>query len=89
MGLFTAEKRSASVVTAEESILFAIHKKEMMNLFMKESNIGIQILTNVISDMSNKLKKSNTTIEELKKLCSPGDYTKIISKTQEEAEEEA
>jgi len=89
MGLFTAEKRSASVVTAEESILLSIHKKELMNLFRKESDVGIQILTNVISDMSNKLKKSNTTIEELKKRCLPGEYTKIISKTQEEAEEEA
>ncbi len=89
MGIFTAERRSASVVAAEESILLAIHKMEMMNLFRKESDIGIHILTNVIIDMSNKLKKSNTTIEELKKLCLPEEYTKIISKTQEEAEEEA
>ena len=68
MGLFTAERRSASVVAVEDSILLAIYKKELMNLFRKESDVGIQILTNVISDMSNKLKKSNTTIEELKKL---------------------
>jgi CRP-like cAMP-binding protein len=67
MGIFTGENRSASVVTAANSILFAIHRKELVDLFRKDSDLGILILTNVIRDISGKLKISNMLIEELKK----------------------
>jgi len=84
MGLFTGEQRSASVIAVEESIVLAIHRKELMNLFRKDGELGILILTNVIRDISHKLKKSNTTIEELKKVCNTGQYTRILSRIQDE-----
>jgi CRP-like cAMP-binding protein len=72
MGIFTGENRSASVVTTANSILFAIHRKELVDLFRKDSDLGILILTNVIRDISGKLKNSNTLIEELKKAPKSG-----------------
>jgi len=84
MGLFTGEQRSASVVSVEESTVIAIHRKELMNLFRRDGELGIIILTNVIRDISHKLKKSNMTIEELRKVCDTGQYTRILSKIQGE-----
>lgn len=85
MGLFTGEERSASVVAAEESLVLAIHKKELMDLFRKDSELGIHILTNVIRELSHKVKKSNTITEELRKKCLPGEYTAILKKMQTDA----
>ena len=80
MGLFTGERRSASVLAAEESLVLVIRKNEMLNLFRKDSDLGLLILTNVIRDISHKLKKSNTLIDELKHVCNPGSYTQVLSK---------
>ena len=67
MGVFTGERRSASVVGAEEGVLISIHKAELFKLFRHDTDLGIKILLNVILDVSHKLKKSNAIIDELKK----------------------
>jgi len=81
MGVFTGEKRSASVVATEESILLAIHRKELIELFRKDSEIGLSILMNVIRELSHKLKKSNMVIDGLRDLCFSGEYSQILKKT--------
>ena len=81
MGVFTREKRSASVVAAATSILLAIHRKELFELFRKDSEMGLSILMNVIRELSHKLKKSNMVIDELRDLCFTNEYSQILEKT--------
>lgn len=65
MGVFTGERRSATVVTASECIALVISKIGLMTLFNKDSTLGMSILLNVICDLSNKLRKDNKIIEYL------------------------
>jgi len=85
MGMFTNEVRSASVVAVEESIVLAINKKELIDLFRNDSDLGILVLMNVICDLSHKLKKSNAVTEELRKICQPGQYTGVLKKIQNDS----
>jgi len=86
MGLFTRERRSASVIAAKDSLVLVIHKDELMKAFRSECELGHHMLTNVIRDIAHKLRRSNTVIEELRRLCFPGEFTSIISKTQDTEE---
>lgn len=87
MGVFTGERRSASVVAMEESTLLSIHKNELLELFRSEGDLGIHILMNVIREIAHKLRKNNSVIEDLKKLSFPGEYALGVSKTQKEPQE--
>ncbi len=79
MGVFTNERRSASVVAASECIILSINKIELFCLFRSDSDLGIRILMNVIKDMAHKMKNNNIIIEELRQICPPNKYSKILS----------
>ena len=81
MGVFTNERRSASVLAASESIILSINKKELFWLFRSDSDLGTRILMNVINDIANKLKKNNILIEELKQVCPPNKYSRVLSES--------
>jgi CRP-like cAMP-binding protein len=82
MGVFTGEKRSATVVSEEKSILLIIHKTELFRIFRHDGELGIQVLMNVVQDLAQKLQKNNIFIEELSSVCSPEDYDTILEKIQ-------
>jgi len=87
MGIFTGQSRSASVVAVTDSIALIIHKNELIRLFHEDFVIGIQILMNVIQDLSQKLRNNNVVLEELCQITLPGEFTKILSKTLTENDE--
>ena len=87
MGVFTGEPRSADVSAMNESIALLIWKKELYRLFYDDSELGIKILTNVILDLSKKLRQNNAIIREIKKDHPVGDSTLIISQILESFEE--
>ena len=87
MGLFTGQQRSASVVAATDCIVLIIHKTELIKLFHEDFIIGIQVLMNVIQDLSQKLRNNNVVLEELRQVVLPGEFTKILSKTMTEKDE--
>jgi len=65
MGIFTGEKRSASVVAVTDCIILNFNKEELFKLFSKDTDLAIKILLNVIRDLSKKLRKDNEKLEEL------------------------
>ena len=65
MGLFTGEKRSATVLTVSECTVLFLHQTEMFKLFNADSNLANKILLNVIKDLSRKMRKDNSQLEEL------------------------
>ena len=81
MGIFTREPRSASVETLTDCILLIIQRTEIFKLFEKDCLLAVKILMNVIKDLSEKLRKNNVIIDELRHVALPGDYSKILSKT--------
>lgn len=71
MGLFTGEDRSATVEVAEDAIVLVIGRDELFELFKTDHGLALQILSNVIRDLSRKLKQNNIVIEELRHVCKP------------------
>ena len=65
MGLFTGEKRSASVLTVTKCVALFLYKEELFALFNSDSNLANKVLLNVINDLSKKMRKDNTQLEEL------------------------
>lgn len=65
MGLFTGEKRSASVLTVTECTVLFLSQKELFELFNADSTLANKVLLNVIRDMSRKMRKDNSQLEEL------------------------
>ena len=87
MGIFTGETRSASVLASTDSIVLIINKPELLSLFQQDCILAARILMNVIKDLSHKLKKNNVIIEEMRQICMPGEFTKILSKALMENDE--
>ena len=75
------------VSAMNDSITLLIRKKELYRLFHDDSELGIKIHTNVILDLSKKLRQNNAIIRELKKDHPIGDSTMIISQVSESFEE--
>ena len=65
MGIFTGEKRSASVSAVSDCITLNFNKTELFKLFSDDNELGVKILLNVIRDLSKKLRKDNEKLEEL------------------------
>ena len=66
IGIFTGQKRTASVLTAVDATVIRIHKKELFELFKSDAILSSRILLNVIADLANKLQEDNELIEELR-----------------------
>ena len=66
IGLFTGADRTATVVTSTDCTVIRIYKKELFELFKKNTALSSRILMNVIGDLANKLHEDNDLIEELR-----------------------
>ena len=65
MGIFTGEKRSASVFAVSDCTVLNFNKEEMFKLFSKDNDLSIKILLNVIKDLSQRIRKDNDQLEEM------------------------
>lgn len=65
MGIFTGEKRSASVFAVSDCTVLNFNKEEMFKLFRKDNDLSIKILLNVIKDLSQRIRKDNDQLEEM------------------------
>lgn len=65
MGVFTGEQRSATICTKSESILLVINKPELSKLFLTNCELHVKILLNIITNLSDKVRKDNKIIEFL------------------------
>jgi CRP-like cAMP-binding protein len=83
MGLFTGERRSATIIAAADSLLLAIHKSELMSTLRADADLSVHMLMNVINDLSSKLRRDNRIIDDLREICPPGRWTQIIRNAEE------
>jgi len=65
MGIFTGEKRSASVFAVSDCTVLNFNKEEMFKLFSKDNDLSIKILLNVIKDLSQRIRKDNEQLEDM------------------------
>ena len=65
MGVFTGKQRSATICTNSDSTLLVINKPELSRLFLTNCELHVKILLNIITDLSNKVRKDNKIIEFL------------------------
>ncbi|MFC1650602.1 protein kinase [Candidatus Latescibacterota bacterium] len=86
MGVFTGSKRSATVIASTKCTVLTIKKCELIKVFSTDPVLGMMVQSNVIDDLSHKMKTSNVIIEELKQLTPPETFSAIISKVLSEKE---
>jgi CRP-like cAMP-binding protein len=78
MGVFTGDRRSATIIAAEDSLLLSIHKAELIRAFHDDAGLAIRMLMNVIDDLSEKIRQDDRLIEDLRQICPPGQWTRIV-----------
>ncbi len=78
MGVFTGDRRSASIVAATDCLLLSIHKSELMRMLRADAGLATKVLMNVIETLSDKIRHDNRIIEDLRQICPPGRWTQII-----------
>lgn len=65
MGFFSGANRSADVITDAECILLQLNKVEVSKLFLKDKELHIKILQNVVKELTQRLLADNEEIEQL------------------------
>ena len=78
MGVFSGDRRSATVAAAEPGIVLTLHKSELFKLFHEEPELGISVHRNVIEDLAGKIRENHVIIGALKKHCPNVEYNRII-----------
>jgi len=78
MGVFSGEKRSATVIAESECSLFTIHKADLFEVFGNDPVIGEQVAININRYLAHKLRINQAIIEELKAFCSREEYSRIV-----------
>ena len=69
---FTGEQGLSSVIATKDSTVITIQKDNFFELIKNDKYIDHVILMNFISELANKLRKSNEIIEDLRKKIPPG-----------------
>jgi len=80
MGVFTGDTRSATVVAASKCTILTIKKDDLFRVFDSDPVLGMLVQSNVIEDLTRKMKTNNIIIEELKQLCPPNEFSAVISR---------
>jgi CRP/FNR family transcriptional regulator, cyclic AMP receptor protein len=83
MGVFTGDRRAANILAAEDCLLLALHKAELMSALRGDADLSIHILMNVIGDLSSKLRKDNRIIDDLREICPPDRWMGIVRNVDE------
>ena len=87
MGVFSGEKRSATVIAESECMLLSIHKTVFFKVIRDDPVLGRQVVMNINKYLAHKLRINQTIIEELKKRCTKEEYSKIVSEVMKQFEE--
>ncbi len=67
MGVFSGEKRSATVIARTRTVCFSIERKGLDSLLLKNAVLGRDLLRNVVTMLAAKINENNIMIEELTK----------------------
>ena len=65
--IFTGEQGFSTVIATKESSVIMIEKNKLFDLLKQDRLIGYCIQMNIISELANKLRKSNEIIDDLRK----------------------
>lgn len=74
MGFLEHEKRSATVVASEDSVLVTFDQEKFESFLNKDRAVSEIICKNVIHTLSDRIKKSNKLLDELKHISSEKAY---------------
>ncbi len=80
MGVFTGSKRSATVIASTVCTVLSIKKDDLIKVFSADPVLGMMVQSNVIEDLSLKMKTSNVIIEELKQITPPETFSAVITR---------
>jgi len=87
MGVFSGEKRSATVTAESECMLLSIPKTVFFKVIRDDPVLGRQVVMNINKYLAHKLRINQTIIEELKTRCTKEEYSKIVSQVMKQFEE--
>lgn len=64
IGVFTGEKRSATVIAMEKSSLLSLPKKSLDTLIDRDPAFGVRIMRRIIQELSDRIAEDNIKIRE-------------------------
>ena len=68
IGVFTGVPRSATITAGIKCTILSFNKEELLRVFSNDTDMWIKIQTNIINELSGKLREDNTFIDEKRKL---------------------
>ena len=80
MGVFTGDKRAATVIAASKCVILTIKKDDLFKIINNNPELGLLVQSNVIEDLTSKMKTNNVIIEELKQITPSDKFSSIISR---------
>ena len=80
MGVFSGEKRSATVIADSDCLLLEINSDLLFQVFNMDPVIGKIVAININKYLSHKLRTNQAIIEELKVFCPEKVYGEIIAR---------
>ena len=70
IGVFTGVPRSATITAGIKCTILSFNKEELLRVFSNDNDMWVKIQTNIIRELSGKLREDNTFINEKRKLRS-------------------
>ena len=64
MGVFTGEKRSATVEAVENSGLLCLRKSDLNALTRRDTDLGVRIMSKVVNILAKRIKDDNVKMHE-------------------------
>ncbi len=70
IGVFTGVPRSATIIAGIKCTILSFNKEELLQVFSDDTDMLVKIQTNIIKELSGKLREDNKYIDEKRKLRS-------------------
>lgn len=77
MTLIDPQKRSATIVVEEPSVIYALGNRDLYRLFQDDVNGYVMILQNLCREMSRRLRTTNARLQQMAEESDNGDTTLI------------
>ena len=65
LGFFTGEKHTATVTADSDSTVLTITRDEIMRIFTADKDLWVKVLSNLVAQLTDKLKKNTQMIRDL------------------------
>ncbi len=67
LGVVTGERRTATVTAMTDCLVLAFRREELFGLFRRDTELWTGVLTNIIRDISGRMRQEDAALDELRR----------------------